>query len=291
MWFSFYLGGTDTDSASAIALDSLMNIVLTGATSSSNYPTAGIHTAKSAPLSSFVTRLTPNFNLAVVNSQTFYFDVWHDTGVGTGLNTSSFGNAGDIPISGDWDGTGKKRIGVFRNGTWLLDINNNGAFDAGDKIVTFGQAGDLPVVGDWNGTGRLKLGLYRQGTFILDLSGHLSGVATGLTDATFAFGLATDTPVAADWNHSGATKVGVFRAGQWLLDFSGVHAPTAAYTYGQAGDIPVIGDWDTSGFAKIGVYRNGIWILDYDGDYGMVLGGTHELYLGFGGAGYFPLVY
>ncbi|MGE5301698.1 MAG: hypothetical protein ACM3TN_00120 [Alphaproteobacteria bacterium] len=66
----------------------------------------------------------------------------------------TFGKKGDLPVVGDWDGTGKIRIGVFRPSTtqWLLDTNGNGKFD-GCKVDVclgpFGQPGDLPVVGKW----------------------------------------------------------------------------------------------------------------------------------------------
>lgn len=65
-----------------------------------------------------------------------------------------FGIRGDMPVVGDWDGTGKVRIGVFRpsTGQWFLDTNGNGKFD-GCKVDAclgpFGQPGDLPVVGKW----------------------------------------------------------------------------------------------------------------------------------------------
>jgi hypothetical protein len=65
-----------------------------------------------------------------------------------------FGASTDLPVVGDWDGTGKVRIGVFRpsTGEWFLDMNGNGKFD-GCKVDAclgpFGQPGDLPVVGKW----------------------------------------------------------------------------------------------------------------------------------------------
>jgi len=256
-----------------------------------------IGTWTGAPISSFITKLVPHATPVVVQQPTDLNDVWHDTGYNgptVNMRSSAFGLAGDIPICGDWTGTGVKRIGVFRNGTWLLDINGDGVYDAGDKTVAFGQAGDIPVVGDWNGTGAIKLGLYRQGLFILDLSGHLSGVPTGLADATFSYGLSTDIPVVADWNLSGTSKVGVFRNGQWLIDYYGTqfYGGTMTYTYGQAGDVPVVGDWDGSGFQnKIGVYRSGLWILDYFGVNYVVSGGQNELIFAFGGAGYVPLIF
>jgi hypothetical protein len=295
--FATYLGGSGSDSANAIAVDSMTSIVVAGSTGSGNFPVAGsVGQWPGNVLSSFITKLVPNFTLDVIASPVFYFDVWHDTGYNgpnITLNTSSFGLAGDLPVSGDWTGSGIKRIGVYRNGTWLLDINGNGVFDAGDKTVQFGQAGDVPVIGDWNGTGQIKLGLFRQGTFILDLSGHLSGIPTGLSDATFPFGLAGDIPVAADWNQTGSTKVGIFRNGLWIVDYTGDRvfgSLDRTYTFGQAGDVPVIGDWASVGVPHIGVYRQGIWILDYAGNNVMTSGAGNQLYLAFGGAGYLPLV-
>jgi hypothetical protein len=292
--YSTYLGGAGNDSVTAMAVDSLTSLVVAGTTGSATFPVSGsVGAWQGSALSSFVAKIVPNFKAVVVNQPGYVYDVWHDTGYnGPNLNlsTSVFGLAGDIPVAGDWDGSGVRRIGVFRNGTWLLDINGNGVFDAGDKTVMFGQAGDVPVVGDWNGTGKIKLGLFRQGTFILDLSGHLSGIPTGLSDASFPFGLSTDIPVAADWSQTGTTKVGVFRNGAWYVDYSGTRSFGSAtvYSLGQAGDLPVIGDWDGSGKPKIGVYRQGIWILDYVGR-GSLLSGF-DLIFTFGGAGYIPLV-
>jgi hypothetical protein len=297
MAYSTYLGGPGNESANALAIDSITSVVVAGQTGSSNFPVQGsVEPWPGAALSSFITKIAPAFTPALAAAPNFLFDVWHDTGYNgpnITLNVSSFGQQGDIPVAGDWDGSGVKRIGVFRNGLWLLDINGDGVFDAGDKTVAFGQAGDLPVLGDWNGTGRIKLGLFRQGTFILDLSGHLSGVSTGLSDATFAFGLPGDLPVAADWNQSGTTKIGVFRSGEWLVDFTGNHVYNSlvtTYTFGQAGDLPVIGDWAGDGIPKIGVYRSGLWILDYGGVNKILQGGALDLVFTFGGAGYVPLV-
>jgi len=292
LFLSTYLGGNGADAANALAIDSLSNIIVGGSTGSSDFPVAGSGgSATGSVIASFLTRLSTNFTLAVASAPNFYLDTWHDTGYNSFFTSDVFGASGDIPVIGDWDGTGRKRIGVFRNGTWILDTNGNGVLDATDQVVSFGQAGDVPVLGDWTGSGQIKLGLFRSGTFILDLSGHLSGTPTGLADATFAFGAAGDIPVASDWSHTGITRVGVFRNGQWLVDYSGTHSPTVTYTYGQAGDIPVVGDWDSSGNLKIGVYRNGYWILDLDGDNSIRLGGIYELYIAFGAAGYRPLVF
>ena len=67
---------------------------------------------------------------------------------------NSFGTAGDIPVAGDWNGTAKTKIGVYRpsTGEWFLDFNGNGAWDGPNidlYVSGYGQAGDLPVVGRW----------------------------------------------------------------------------------------------------------------------------------------------
>lgn len=297
MTFGTYLGGSASDQGNAIAVDSETSIVVAGQTSSGDFPTAGsVQSSMPSTLPSFITKIAPSFTLGVAyanaGQMAFTADPWH---VASYTASTLYGNATDIAVAGDWTGSGVKRIGVFRNGTWILDTNGNGVIDAADKTVTFGQAGDIPVVGDWRGTGQIALGLFRNGTFILDLSGHLSGTPTGLQDATFVFGQGGDIPVAGDWNNSGTSKIGIFRNGLWLLDWNGDHVFTSQdrnCTYGQAGDIPVVGDWDSSGTPnKIGVYRNGIWLLDYDGDGVFGTPGLTELTLGFGFAGYNPLVF
>src|SRR5262249_42503628 len=66
------------------------------------------------------------------------------------------GITGDIPINGDWNGDGRSKVGIYRNGLFILDSNGNGVFDAADAVFNLGlgvQAGDVPVVGDWNGDG------------------------------------------------------------------------------------------------------------------------------------------
>jgi hypothetical protein len=73
-------------------------------------------------------------------------------GCATDACINSFGMAGDLPVTGDWDGTGATKIGVFRNGQWFLDLNENRSWDGcGTDACTasFGVAGDIPVAGEW----------------------------------------------------------------------------------------------------------------------------------------------
>jgi hypothetical protein len=195
-------------------------------------------------------------------------------GCGTDGCLSSFGLAGDLPVIGDWNGTGTTKIGVFRNGQWFLDLSGNGAWDGCGTdtcFASFGLPSDIPVAADWNGSGTTKIGVFRNGQWFVDLDGN--GVWGGCaTDACYTFGQAGDIPVVGDWNGNGTMKIGVFRDGQWFLDLNGNGAWDGCGTdgcyasFGQAGDLPVAGDWTGTGTMKIGIFRNGQWFVDLNGN-------------------------
>src|SRR5262249_50894117 len=98
----------------------------------------------------------------------------------------SFGQAGDIPVRGDWLGDGLDRVGVFRDGTWFLDATNQNYSPATTIQIAFGQAGDIPVVGDWLGDGVSRVGVFRPGTgtWYLDTANRPVGSSTGYSPLT-----------------------------------------------------------------------------------------------------------
>ncbi|MGH7768319.1 MAG: hypothetical protein ACREQP_12750 [Candidatus Binatia bacterium] len=66
----------------------------------------------------------------------------------------SLGIKGDLPVTGDWNGNGRDKIGVFRpsTGEWRLDFDGNGNWDGcniDECSGPFGVPGDLPVAGNW----------------------------------------------------------------------------------------------------------------------------------------------
>ncbi len=292
--YSTYLGGSSADAANAIAVDAMCTAIVGGQTGSAEFPLVKAEqTAKTAALTGFTTKITPGWTAVWFYHGLWFIDSSHSRGSdGTSFAGTvwGFGQTGDIPIVGDWNGSGKKKIGIFRNGTWILDSNNNGQIDSGDRTFTFGQAGDFPVVGDWDGSGQLKAGLFRNGTFILDYSGHLTGTYTGKADVTFSFGQSGDIPVVGDWNGSGTAKVGIFRSGQWLVNYPGDQTTITTYNYGAGGDFPLTGDWDGSGATKIGIFRNPAWCFDYDGDHVLGNPGFTELIFWYGISGAWPLI-
>jgi len=213
--------------------------------------------------------------------------------------------SGDIPVVGDWSGSGTTKIGIYRpaTGQWFLDYNGNGVFDAGDKTYSFGGiAGDKPVVGDWSGSGTSKIGIFRSGFFwLLDYNGD-GTFDNG--DQAFAFGgVAGDVPVAGDWTGDGKAKVGVVRVffpggtpAFWILDANNDHSIDAGdlvFAFGGiTGDVAVVGDWNGTGYAKAGMFRAGFfWVVDNNGSAPTFLGGNQIVAFGFGGvAGDIPVV-
>lgn len=116
----------------------------------------------------------------------------------------------NIPVTGDWNGTGIRSIGTFNNGQWRLDVDGNGRFDQNDTYASFGQTGDIPLVGDFNGDGIGEIAVFRAGTWIIDMDRDYSA-STG--DVRIEYGLAGDQPVVGDWDGDGIDDIATYRAG------------------------------------------------------------------------------
>jgi uncharacterized membrane protein len=189
--------------------------------------------------------------------------------------TLAFGGLpGDIPLTGDWNGDGRLKVGVYRSpGTWLLDYNGNGQWDGpeDDRLFFFGgEKDDVPVVGDWNGDGTSKAGVFREGfQWILDSNGNQRfDTNTKMPDKVFSFGGSPgDAPVVGDWNGDGKSKPAIYRHGLWMVDYNGDGKYRVIAFGGIAGDVPVAGDWNGDGRSKVGVFRKGfLWVLDINGN-------------------------
>jgi len=199
-----------------------------------------------------------------------------------GLYTFGAGLTGAVPVTGDWTGTGTRKIGMYQNGTWYLDLNGNGVWDGTptDGLYTFGTgiAGAVPVTGDWSGNGITKIGVYDPATsqWYLDYNGNGAWDGTPADVlSSFDAGLVGAVPVTGDWTGTGTRKIGMYQNGTWYLDLNGNGmwdgTPTdGLYTFGAglAGAVPVTGDWNGNGITKIGVYDPTLfqWYLDYNGN-------------------------
>ena len=75
----------------------------------------------------------------------------------------SWGESGDIPAPGDYDGDHQDDLAFFRpsTGYWWIELSGNpGAFIS----QQWGQAGDIPVPGDYDGDGKTDLAVWRPST-------------------------------------------------------------------------------------------------------------------------------
>ena len=60
-----------------------------------------------------------------------------------------------MPVVGDWNGDGRTKVGIFRQGfLWVLDANGNRQFDGTDPgadlvFALGGLSGDKPMTGHW----------------------------------------------------------------------------------------------------------------------------------------------
>ena len=210
--------------------------------------------------------------------------------------TIAFGQPGDLPVSGDWNGDGKTDVGVFRNGQFLLrqtitiNVLGHPQTFAITTTINFGLAGDLPVTGDWDGDGIDTPGVFRPSTGQWFLT---NGPNTNNTSPPaafiFSFGLAGDVVVAGDFDGDGKDGVGVFRpsTGQFFLDDTNTsNAASFIFSFGTAGDLAVGGDWNGDGADGVAVFRPSIAQLFLD-DFNTTNGLTGQF--AFGQAGDIPL--
>jgi hypothetical protein len=72
-----------------------------------------------------------------------------DGGLGAAHYSFAFGNPGDQPVAGDWDGDGVDEIGLQRESTGLFYWRNTLTTGIADGDIYFGDPGDRFVSGDW----------------------------------------------------------------------------------------------------------------------------------------------
>lgn len=202
----------------------------------------------------------------ITDSVTFTIDErglgWFDvTTSSDGITRSlSLGQAGDLPIVGDYDGDGVPDVGVYR-----VDVaTGSGRFlirQSSDRRVVeraFGGAGDLPIVGDFDGDGMADLAVY--GYSPLNGFSRFAILPSGGGPAmTQGFGGFLDMAIAADFDGDGATDIAVYGFSPLegfsrfaILPSSGGAA--SSIPFGGFDDRPILGDFDGDGIDDIAVY-------------------------------------
>ncbi|MFC2153322.1 TolB family protein [Actinomycetota bacterium] len=128
-------------------------------------------------------------------NQTFYIinEIGDDdTGLGAADVSYVFGNPGDKPFVGDFDGDGTDTIGLHRESTGLVYYRNTHTQGNADAQFVFGNPGDRLVANDWNDDGNDSPAIFRPANTTV----YLRFTNTqGNADAQFMFGQPDWLPV------------------------------------------------------------------------------------------------
>lgn len=196
---------------------------------------------------------------------------WH-IGEYPGYDTDTldfyYGNPGDIPFMGDWDGDGVETPGLYRQSDGYVYLRNSNTQGTADISFYFGNPGDVPVVGDFDGDGYDTVSIYRpaEGRFyIINRLGD-GDHGLGTADYSFLFGDPGDQPFVGDLDGDGIDEVGLHRATTGRVYFRYTLTQGVAdvdFVFGNPGDVLFAGDWNGDGTDTVAVYRPGddVWYI------------------------------
>lgn len=167
-----------------------------------------------------------------------------------------WGQNGDIPAPGDFDGDAKADLTVFRpsTGDWWILNSNDGSITA----LHWGLNGDKPVPGDYDGDGRDDIAVFRPSNgdwYIIKSAGGM---------LFLHFGATGDIPVQEDYDGDGKADISVWRPsdGVWYR-LNSSDDSFYALQWGISTDIPVPADYDGDFKTDISIWRasDRIWYI------------------------------
>jgi Tol biopolymer transport system component len=122
-----------------------------------------------------------------------------DFGLGAAEYSFLFGDPGDRPFVGDFDGDGTETVGLHRESTGRVYYRDSNTEGIADNSFILGDPGDRMVAFDWDGDGSDSPGLFRpsNNTFFFRFSN-----SAGVADARFIWGESDLVPVAGDFDGS-----------------------------------------------------------------------------------------
>jgi Glycosyl hydrolase family 26 len=171
-----------------------------------------------------------------------------------------FGNPGDIPFMGDWDGDGVATPGLYRQSDGFVYLRNSNTQGVANTTFFFGNPGDYPLIGDFNNDGKDTVSIFRSSeakVYIVNKLGQ-NGGGLGKADFSYSFGNPGDKPFVGDFNGNGQSTVGLYRTSTGFVYFRNTLNTGIAHLsffYGNPGDVILAGDWDGDGDDTVAVYR------------------------------------
>jgi len=85
-------------------------------------------------------------------------------GLGAADYSFEFGNPGDQPFVGDFDGDGIDSVGLYRQTSGFVYFRNSLTTGVADLAFFYGDSGDSILAGDWDGDGDDTVAVYRPST-------------------------------------------------------------------------------------------------------------------------------
>jgi subtilisin-like proprotein convertase family protein len=137
-------------------------------------------------------------------------NTWYVLKSGGGFDATVFGQAGDVPVAGNFGGTAGADLTVYRSGTWMSQLSGGGTLNH-----ALGAAGDVLVPADYSGDNVDDFAIYRPST-----GTWMARASSGPALPDVVWGNATDVPVPGDYDGDGKDDVAIYRNGQWWIDRS-----------------------------------------------------------------------
>jgi hypothetical protein len=120
-----------------------------------------------------------------------------NSGLGAAEFSYVFGDPGDKPFVGDFDGNGFDTVGLHRESTGMVYYRDSNTQGIADNTFIYGDPGDRLVAYDWNGDGTESPGVFRPYNNTLYLRFANSN---GVADARFIWGESEWMPVAGSYH-------------------------------------------------------------------------------------------
>jgi len=186
--------------------------------------------------------------------------IWHLRDSAGEVRSFYYGNPGDVPFMGDWDGDGVDTPGLYRRSDGYVYLRNSNTQGIADIRFFFGNPGDLPLAGDFDADGYDTVSLFRpseQQVYVINRLGSDDG-GLGSADFSYIFGNPGDEPFVGDFDGDGFDEVGLHRdsTGRVYLRFSlTTGIADLDFTYGNPRDRIVAGDWNGDGTDTPALFR------------------------------------
>jgi hypothetical protein len=190
---------------------------------------------------------------------------------GSTVTAFYYGNPGDVPFAGTWNGGTVATPGLYRQSDGFAYLRHSNTQGNADVTFFFGNPSDVPLIGDFNGNGRDSVSLYRPGqtrVYIINRLGE-NGTGLGAADYSFLLGDFGDRPLVGDFDGDGVDTIGLYRPSTgwvYLLNSNSAGVANASFRIGTGWDFVFAGDWNGDGTDTIGAYRRSTGTLFLAGE-------------------------